>query len=427
MAKKKTHEEYVEEVAKINPDIEVVGVYVNNSTKILHRCKKCGYEWMVCPNAILSSHGCPACSKRKRKTHEEYVRELAEINPNLEVLGTYVNSYTKILHRCKIHGYEWYVAPNRVLCGVNCPVCSGRVITHEEYVKRVAEINPDIEVIETYIDSKTKILHRCKIDGYEWYAKPNGILMGSGCAMCCGNIKKTHLEYVALVAKINPNIEVVGEYIDYDTRILHKCKIDGYEWYASPNRILHGTGCPKCAKKIRTHNDYINDVSIINPNIEVIGTYIKWNIPILHRCKKCGYEWMVKPNGILNGTGCPVCKESHGEKGINEWLDAHGISYQRQKVFDDCKNKRVLPFDFYLSAYDICIEYQGIQHYKPIGYFGGKKSFESQVLRDDIKREYCKKNNIHLLEIPYYSNLDDELEKLYEIIKVKNVEKEVVM
>lgn len=427
MAKKKTHEEYIEEVAKINSNIEVIGVYINSSIKILHRCKKCGYEWMVSPNAILSSHGCPACVEKKRKTHEEYVEELAKINPNLEVLGIYANSYTKILHRCKIHSYEWYVAPNRVLCGVNCPVCSGKVITHEEYVKRVTEINPNIEVVGIYIDSKTKILHRCKIDNYEWYAKPNGILMGNGCAMCYGNKKKTHEEYVNLVSKINQNIEVLGRYVGSNIPILHKCKIDEYEWYAVPSRILQGVGCPKCAKKLKTHDDYVADVNMINKNIEVVGIYKKWNEPILHRCKKCGYEWMVKPNGILNGTGCPVCKESHGERSINEWLNTYNILYQRQKVFDDCKDKRVLPFDFYLPEYNICIEYQGIQHYKPIDYFGGQKSFESQVSRDNIKKEYCQKNNIILFAIPYFEDINEELTIIYDLIKIKNIEKGVVV
>lgn len=423
MAKKKTHNEYIKEVAKINQNLEVLETYVNSSTKILHKCRNDGYEWMVSPNAVLSGHGCPVCSGTKKKTHEEYVSELAEINPNLEVLGIYINSYTKILHKCKIHNYEWYVTPNRVLSGVNCPVCSGKVITHEEYVKRVAKINSNIDVVGIYVDSKTKILHKCRIDGYEWYARPNNILMGNSCPMCYGHIKKTHAEYIDLVAEINPNIEVIGKYIDYDTRILHKCKIDGYEWFATPNRILHGTGCPKCAKKIRTHNDYINDVSIINPNIEILEKYQKWDTPILHRCKKCGYEWYAKPNKILNGTGCPVCKESHGERSVSKWLNAHNISYLRQKTFNNCKDKRVLPFDFYLPAYDICIEYQGIQHYEPIEYFGGQKTFESQMLRDSIKREYCQNNNILLFEIPYYSDLDEELIKLYELINLRGIKK----
>ena len=47
----------------------------------------------------------------KKKTHEEYVVEVAKANPNIEVIGTYINIKTKILHRCKIDGYEWYATP----------------------------------------------------------------------------------------------------------------------------------------------------------------------------------------------------------------------------------------------------------------------------------------------------------------------------
>ena len=63
--------------------------------------------------------------------------------------------------------------------------------THEEYVKGVAEINPDIEVVDRYINDNTKIKHRCKRDGYEWYAKPNHILQGRGCPKCCNHIPYT--------------------------------------------------------------------------------------------------------------------------------------------------------------------------------------------------------------------------------------------
>lgn len=43
----------------------------------------------------------------------------------------------------------------------------GKRLTQEEYIQRVAEVNPDIEVLGVYVDSKTNILHKCKIDGYE--------------------------------------------------------------------------------------------------------------------------------------------------------------------------------------------------------------------------------------------------------------------
>lgn len=240
--------------------------------------------------------------------------------------------------------------------------------------------------------------------------------------------KLTHEEYVERVKKINPNIEVLGKYINSQIKILHRCKIDGYEWMIQPNDTIHGYGCPRCAGNEKYgHEEYVKRVAEINPNIEVVGIYVSSQTSILHRCKVDGCEWMARPNGILRGSGCPKCNESHGEKEISKWLDKHNISYQRQKTFDDCKDKIKLRFDFYLHNYNILVEYNGIQHYEPIEYFGGQNSFENQILRDNIKKEYCQKNNIILFEIPYYSDLDEELIRLYELIKEKHTEKGVAI
>lgn len=299
--------------------------------------------------------------------------------------------------------------------------------THKEYVIEVAEIYPNIEVVEMYIDAKTNILHRCKVDGCEWYAKPNNILNGKGCPRCSKKERKTHKFYIAEVAQINPNIEIIEQYINARTPILHKCKIDGHQWMATPTSILSGHGCPICAgNKQYTPEEYVKKVTDINSNIEVVEKYIDAFTPILHRCKIDGQEWMARPSAILYGSGCPRCNSSKGEKVIENWFNKKNILYEPQKKFADCKYLHSLPFDFYLPNYNICIEYQGIQHYKPIEYFGGQKSFESQILRDKIKEEYCKQNNISLFKIPYFANIEEELERLYNfIIKTKNIEKGV--
>lgn len=365
---------------------------------------------------------------KKKKTQDEYISELAIQNPNIEVIAEYVGANTKILHKCKICGHKWCVKPNALLHGSGCPMCYGNIKkTHDEYVKELSRVNPNIEVIGKYISGKTKILHRCKIDGYEWEVCPSNILSGKNCLVCSGMKKKTHDEYVAEVEMINPNIEIVETFINVNTKILHRCKIDGCEWCVTPNAVLSGKGCPRCAGNERYgHDGYIKRVAKINSNIEVLGVYVNAHTPIFHRCKNDGCEWLATPNAILSGSGCPKCNESKGEKAITNWLNKNNISYESQKRFDNCRNKNPLPFDFYLPHYNVCVEYNGIQHYEPIDYFGGQKKFENQILRDNIKREYCKKNNIYLFEIPYYSNLDDELVKLHEIIKIKNVEKEVV-
>ena len=87
--------------------------------------------------------------------------------------------------------------------------------------------------------------------------------------------------------------------------------------------------------------------------------------------------------------------------------------YSREKTFPDCKNIQVLYFDFYLKKYNLCIEYNGRQHYMPISYFGGQKGFEKQVINDNIKRKYCKLTGITLCEISYEENIKQKLDKLF--------------
>ena len=124
--KKKTHEQYVEEVKIKNPNVTVLGEYISSNTKILHKCNMCGKEWNSLPTNILSGHGCPSCSKIRnnlKKTHEEYVKEVQIKNPKVIVIENYIDSETKILHKCSICGNEWKAIPNSILHGRGCPNC----------------------------------------------------------------------------------------------------------------------------------------------------------------------------------------------------------------------------------------------------------------------------------------------------------------
>lgn len=126
---------------------------------------------------------------RRRKTHEEFLRDFEEKQPEnfnkTEIVGEYINNYTKIKCRCKIDGYEWEATPNHLLQGRGCPLCGGTLKkTHEQFVKEMKEINPNIEIISEYINTQTKIKCRCSIDGYEWEALPSFLLRGGGCSRC---------------------------------------------------------------------------------------------------------------------------------------------------------------------------------------------------------------------------------------------------
>lgn len=113
------------------------------------------------------------------------------------------------------------------------------------------------------------------------------------------------------------------------------------------------------------------------------------------------------------GQGCPKCNQSKGEKIIENFLKKHNIKFETQKKFENCKNKKQLPFDFYLPDFNVCIEYDGLQHFESVEFFGGNEYLEKIIENDNIKNSYCKNNNIDLLRIPYNYDVEDILNNIF--------------
>ena len=105
---------------------------------------------------------------------------------------------------------------------------------------------------------------------------------------------------------------------------------------------------------------------------------------------------------FLSFNGCPMCNSSMGEKAISKFLDNYNIKYQREYRFKDCRNVFPLPFDFYIKDLNICIEYDGIQHFECTK---GWNKYEDRIKyiqnNDAIKNNYCVDKNIRLIRIPY--------------------------
>lgn len=356
---------------------------------------------------------------RQRKTHEEFLCEVGYKNPNIVLLGEYVNSTTKILCRCKVCGFEWEAYPTHLIHDIRkCPKCSGRYKTHDEFESQLHEINDDILVVGKYINSNTKICFKCKKCDCEWYARPSSVLNGTGCPRCAGNIKLTSDDFFDRAFKRKPNIEIVGNYIDMKTKILCKCKVCKYEWYSSPNTIINKEhGCPNCNKVARkTHFSFIQELNNINPDIEIKSYYKNIKSKLLCECKKCKYQWYTTGELLLRGTRCIKCtNKSKGEDKIEKYLINHNINYICQKKFDGLigVNGGLLRFDFYLPEYNIVIEYQGQFH---DGNTNGniQTEYELQIQKehDNRKRLFSKDNNIELLEIWYWDF--DKIEHILE-------------
>ena len=129
-------------------------------------------------------------------------------------------------------------------------------------------------------------------------------------------------------------------------------------------------------------------------------------------CREHGI-FLQQVNSHLSGAGCLSCKESKGESEVRNYLFINAIEFIQQKKFSDCVYHSGLSFDFYLPNYNICIEYNGEQHYRSVDYFGGDERFKKQLKTDKIKKEYCILNNILLIVIKYNESVEDVLnEKL---------------
>lgn len=132
------------------------------------------------------------------------------------------------------------------------------------------------------------------------------------------------------------------------------------------------------------------------------------------RCKcDCGRERSVYHTHLISGdTSSCGCLHSNGENIIEDMLKAANLTYSKEFVFNDLKGEGggVLRFDFAIfenNSLKCLIEYNGIQHYQVIGFFGGEEQFQKQKRQDKRKMDYCKKNNIPLIIIPYTD--DDKL------------------
>ena len=118
-------------------------------------------------------------------------------------------------------------------------------------------------------------------------------------------------------------------------------------------------------------------------------------------------------------------RASRGEIKIEEILRQSGLSFEEEYSFPDLfsSNGRPLRFDFAIFDDDgnlmFLLEYQGIQHYEPKSKFGGMNGLRKQQYNDMLKREYCRRNNLILVAIPYtdysYINYDYIMNSYYEL------------
>lgn len=110
-------------------------------------------------------------------------------------------------------------------------------------------------------------------------------------------------------------------------------------------------------------------------------------------------------------------KQNSSVRDVENILNQLNIYYKKEKTFDDLKYKSKLRFDYYLPKYNLCIEFNGAQHYEYVEYFHkDENEFNEQKLKDYIKSKYCRAHSIHLIELPCSLTSDEIRAKLVQFI-----------
>lgn len=336
---------------------------------------------------------------------------------------------------------------------------SERWMSQEKYEKRILEIIEREAIpyeylgMDEYIGNKTKVNFRCKIHNNVFKTVINNFLTRhSGYCECSQNkrwnwqeriqqceerIRKENLPYTFTIDKT--------KYKNQRSPINIHCNHCDKDWTTTIAQFLNKKcKCPSCTPYHRRYS--IEDrkkqvLQIIDLEkldyrlIKIDDDYnTKYSMTKLHLyCNKCECEWTTKINDFVNsGHRCPHCNKSTGETKISTFLKEHNVNFEREYRFNDCKYKYRLPFDFYLQEYNLCIEYDGIQHFKPVT-FAGKNDlfcterFRQTVEKDNIKNQFCLDRGIKLLRFNYLHSDSYIQNTLLNELKLEDVKCEEIL
>ena len=353
-------------------------------------------------------------------------KEIEEIYSKIDLVldEEYTNMHTKI--NCRDNdGYKYFSLPMDVRDGKK----PFRFHSNNPYtiynIKKYVEINSiDCELLDSdYLNNSTKMSWKCGC-GEIYTTTWNRFLQGqNSCRMC--SIRSIYKKDINELKKLfaNRNCTLLStECYNMNSRLDYICNIhkeDGVQQVALRNFLYCGEigqGCKYCGwetigKNKRAPEDYIKQLTerkgfvYIGVDYEEKSARIKYICPH-HTSDGVQFKSIASMKKSMFEK-CPQCTMYRGEEMIKDFLIKWNIEYVPQKRFDNCRNILPLPFDIYLPNHNLLIEYDGSQHYKPtqIGNITKEQAEEKYIqtiIRDDIKTQYCKDNNIPLIRIPYW-------------------------
>ncbi len=368
----------------------------------------------------LNKRGCIKCGYISNKlTTESFIYRCSLKHNNFYdySLVEYKHSKLKVKIICPEHGI-FEQQPSSHLNGQTCKKCildKDRISLGDFITRSNIKHNNkyDYSLIKTIngVNSKVKII--CPEHGIFEQIVSNH-LNGNNCRKC-SNILRCRVDFIdkSIIKHNNKYDYSLVKYVNNNTNVKIICPEHGI-FEQIPKLHLHrGNGCPFCSGK-RMNTEFFIKKNMLTHNNKYDYSLVEYKSAfeeVIIICPKHS-EFKQKAYIHSNGSGCPICKSSKSEKEIISILEELKVEYIHQKSFDDCKYINKLIYDFYIPKFNMCIEYNGIQHYKSVKFFGGDDGLKITKKRDNIKKQYCKNNNINYKIISYKDNIKNKIIKI---------------
>lgn len=365
----------------------------------------------------------------KPLTNENFQNKLNEKYPNQFTVIRYTNYKEKTIVKCNKCGKILERNPVNLVKRGKCEYCYllNRPDELKKYAKDIINdyLNKNSLNEEYSIDNNTII--SCKEKSKFFHKKCNKYFdmsiekfkSGRRCPFCQhAHDRKSNEEFIMECKQKFPDYDILTNYETRDTEITIKHTICNHVFKKKAYIFLAGHGCPLCnggtkllnTEKAKTQVD--KDYELL----EYSGRNKKCKL----KHNKCGINFEKRFSAFIKFPKCPLCDEKYyNEKVIRKFFKDNNINIESQKKFNNCKNIRELPFDFYISKFNLIVEYDGEQHYFPIF---GREKLNKQKENDNIKNKFCKEYNIHLLRIPFWeaSNITMILTKYIDMCVINN-------
>jgi hypothetical protein len=402
--------------------------FINSNSKLLWECD-CGNTFERIHSNVLFNQQCKCKSCENKHKGETRIFSTEFMKLKIEEKGyKFINDDDYIKNKkVNIKDKEGYMY-NVIFANIakeHPPIRFGEVNPYSldnirNFIK-IKNINSKL-ISNEYKGQHELLTFTCKTCGQPYDTTPSRFIFNNKqqCNNCGQEIKnKKHrhsYEYVKNITEEKGYILLSSSY-RHQHELLDIMDKEGYKYKADFCQIKQSG---KLLRFYETNPYTIDNINnyIKQNKLEVkllSKEYLGSNELMLWECS-CGEYFESSWERVLSQhqVRCKKCSKVQSiiENKTEIWLKNNNYIYKTQVCFDDCKDIKPMPFDF--GIYDnneeliYLIECDGRQHFEKVRWsklMTDEQVEECFILRkyhDKLKDEYCEKQNINLIRLPYW-------------------------